>query len=77
MAKSKKRAQENANKVAEKQYDPSDYGATSEIDQGTAVTHEQVTDTYTEGTIDGHIDNVTKDGSLKNKQGKEIPREGF
>jgi hypothetical protein len=72
MAKSKKRAQENANKVAEKQYDPSDYGATSEIDQGTAVTHEQVTDTYTEGTIDGNIDNVTKNGSLRNKQGKDI-----
>jgi Protein of unknown function (DUF4025) len=77
MTKSKKQAQEKANKVAEKQYDPSDYRATSEIDQGTAITHEQVTDTYTEGTIDGNIDNVNKDGSLKNKQGKAIPREGF
>ncbi|MFP7254973.1 hypothetical protein CHH91_10580 [Virgibacillus sp. 7505] len=74
MAKSK---QETANEVAEKMYDAKDYSYTDLIDKGTALTHEQVTDTYTEGTIDGKIDNVRKDGSLKNGEGREIPREGF
>ncbi|MFP7494471.1 YozQ family protein [Terribacillus saccharophilus] len=75
MGKSK---QETANEVADKMYRPQENGGSSNsVDKGISDTHEQVTDTLTEGTVDGKIDNVDKDGSLKNEEGKDIPREGF
>ncbi|MCL7746277.1 YozQ family protein [Halalkalibacter alkaliphilus] len=43
--------------VAENSYQPSDYKSTEEVEQGLAATHEQVSDAYVEGTIDGQIDN--------------------
>ncbi|HSU79907.1 MAG TPA: YozQ family protein [Candidatus Angelobacter sp.] len=49
-----------------KQYDPSDYKKTSIESKGLATTHEQVSDTYTEGTIDGVMEDVN---------GKDIPLE--
>ncbi|MDL4842674.1 YozQ family protein [Aquibacillus rhizosphaerae] len=73
----KKVSQEDTNKVAEKMYDNSDYEASDLIDMGTAITHEQASDDYTEGTIDGEIDSVNENGGLKSDKGKEIPREGF
>ena len=39
-----------------KQYEPSDYLQDSETASGLAVTHEQVSDTYMEGTIDRAIE---------------------
>lgn len=78
MAKNNKKvSQKDANKVAEKMYDPSDYNATNELDQGTAITHEQATDAYTEGSINGKIDDVNENGGLKSDQGEDIPREGY
>lgn len=47
-----------------KQYEPSDYKSESEESKGLAMTHEQVSDTYVEGTVDGVIDDVN---------GKDIP----
>ncbi|WP_328701002.1 YozQ family protein [Aquibacillus kalidii] len=77
MDKKRKEMMENADKVAEKMYDPSDYQSNSERDKGFAITHEQATDNYTEGTIDGKIDDVDSNGQLKSSKGREIDREGF
>ncbi|MCA0971708.1 YozQ family protein [Halobacillus litoralis] len=41
------------------------------------ITEEQASDSYMEGTIDGKIDQVDKDGNLISHEGEEIPREGF
>ncbi|GAE33758.1 YozQ family protein [Halalkalibacter akibai] len=45
-----------ANEVAEQSYQPEDYQSTNEVEKGLATTHEQVSDVYVEGTIDGKID---------------------
>ncbi|MBU9722196.1 MULTISPECIES: YozQ family protein [Bacillaceae] len=68
---------ENAKKVAEKSYHVFDYTSSNESDKGLAITHEQVSDTFTEGTIDGKIDKLKKNGELANHHGEEIPRKGF
>lgn len=63
----------NKNKRIEpltKQYDPSDYNKKGEVSSGLATTHEQVSDTYTEGTIDGKIDHV-------NGKDEDVSRDGF
>jgi hypothetical protein len=62
--------QETSNKLAEKNYEPSDYLKTSELSSGLAATHEQATDAYTEGTVDATIDNI-------NGEDVKIPREGY
>lgn len=49
-----------------KQYDVSDYKKENEESDGLATTHEQVSDVYMEGTIDGVMENVN---------GKDIPLE--
>ncbi len=61
---------EQSNKIAEKNYQSADYNSKNELDSGLATTHEQVSDTYTEGTLEAKIDNV-------NGQDIEIPRKGF
>jgi len=55
------------NKPVTKQYDPSDYLKDNEVSSGLAITHEQVSDTYIEGTIDGTIDDL-------DSKGVQIPR---
>lgn len=42
--------------VAGKYFDPSDYEGTTQLEQGLAETHEQVSDDYFEGTIDQNLD---------------------
>ncbi|MBU8906861.1 YozQ family protein [Desertibacillus haloalkaliphilus] len=56
--------------VAENSYHPSDYDSSLEVEQGLSFTHEQVSDAYVEGTVDGQIDEY---------RGKNIdlPKEGF
>lgn len=66
----------NAEKVAEKNYEVEDYQSNDETASGLAVTHEQVSDAYTEGTIDARIDNVDENGKVSGN-GEEIPRKGF
>lgn len=41
--------------VATNFYQPSDYKSSQEVEIGLAKTHEQVSDTYVEGTVDGNI----------------------
>ncbi len=52
-----------------KLFEPSDYKNQSEVSEGLAITHEQATDTLTEGTIDGVIEDVNgRDIPLKNRK---------
>ncbi|MGF2615913.1 DUF4025 domain-containing protein [Rossellomorea vietnamensis] len=44
--------------LAGRTYDVSDYKKSDELSQGLAMTHEQASDSLTEGTIDGKIDNL-------------------
>ncbi|WP_110928944.1 YozQ family protein [Bacillus massiliglaciei] len=48
----KKVSKKDYEATAGKQYQPSDHEGESQIEQGTALTHEQVSDNYHEGTID-------------------------
>lgn len=43
---------EDSRKVAEKNYETSDYQGTTQIEKGLAETHEQASDDYFEGTVD-------------------------
>ncbi|UFT98285.1 YozQ family protein [Radiobacillus kanasensis] len=63
--------------VARKIYQPEQYTSNNETEQGLAMTHEQASDTLTEGTIDGKIDNVKQNKTLENGQGRDIPRKGY
>ncbi|MDR4435280.1 YozQ family protein [Bacillus tequilensis] len=42
--------------VAGKYFEPSDYKGNTQLEQGLAETHEQVSDDYFEGTIDQNLD---------------------
>lgn len=77
MDKNNNESIENAEKVAEKMYDVSDYKSNDSVDKGIAITHEQVSDDYMEGTIDAKIDKLDKNGQLKSHKGEEIPRRGY
>ncbi|MFN2746319.1 MULTISPECIES: YozQ family protein [unclassified Bacillus (in: firmicutes)] len=46
----------NDTDVAGKNFDPSDYKGTTQLEKGLAETHEQVSDDYFEGTIDQNLD---------------------
>jgi hypothetical protein len=61
-----------ADHVADKMYEAADYKSDNPMDKGIGLTHEQVSDTYTEGTIDGKIDAVDKDGQLKSHDGEPL-----
>ncbi|MFC3041044.1 YozQ family protein [Virgibacillus xinjiangensis] len=67
----------DAGKVAEKIYAPDDYHSADDLSKGMAVTHEQVSDDYMEGTIDGKIDQLDEQGELTSKDGKGIQRNGY
>ncbi|WP_289135985.1 YozQ family protein [uncultured Brevibacillus sp.] len=45
-------------------YDPSYYKSTSQTEKGLAVTHEQASDVYVEGTNDGNIDEKTRENNV-------------
>ena len=72
-----KHAKKSAEKVAEKMYDVQDYNSNNQVDKGTAITHEQVSDGYIEGTIDGKIDNINENDQLTSHDGEDIPRKGY
>lgn len=50
--------QTQSSNLSDKQYDPADYTKNDSLSQAFAVTHEQVSDTYTEGTVDGVMEDV-------------------
>ncbi|TCT20321.1 uncharacterized protein DUF4025 [Melghiribacillus thermohalophilus] len=56
--------------LAEKNYDPEDYNRKDEMSRGLAITHEQASDTLTEGTIDGKIERSSG-------KREDLSREGF
>nr|WP_245203625.1 YozQ family protein [Ammoniphilus resinae] len=58
--------------MAAKNYEVTDYQSGSELENGLAVTHEQVSDVYMEGTVDATIENYQGTG-----EDVKIPEEGF
>ncbi|MBH0230987.1 YozQ family protein [Halobacillus yeomjeoni] len=46
----------------------------AEFSEGLSITQEQVNDTLAEGTIDGKIDQVDKNGRLISHDGEEIKK---
>ena len=70
LANKKEAIQQENLKVAGKVYDPSDYKSNSVVSNGIAITHEQSSDTLTEGTIDATIDDL-------NGKDVKIPRTGY
>lgn len=58
----------SSTKIAEKNYEPSDYQNKNELNAGLAVTHEQVSDSFAEGNSDAVIDNLEgKNVTIKRK----------
>ncbi|WP_409253977.1 YozQ family protein [Bacillus sp. SCS-153A] len=53
-----KKQQAQSTKLAGRTYEAADYNKNDELSQGLAMTHEQASDSLTEGTIDGKIDKV-------------------
>ncbi len=71
MTKNNHEIPQNENlKIAGKTFDPADYQSNSLEAKGLAITHEQTSDTWTEGTIEAKIDDV-------NGKDIEIPRTGY
>ncbi|MET3697154.1 uncharacterized protein DUF4025 [Bacillus oleivorans] len=57
--------------VAGRIFDVQDYDKKDETSAGLAMTHEQATDDYTEGTVDGRMENVAgEDISLQEPRKK-------
>lgn len=56
--------------LSDKHYDVKDYDARDQLSSGLAVAHEQVSDTYMEGTVDAKIE-------LSNGEQIDIPRKGY
>nr|WP_058307332.1 YozQ family protein [Gracilibacillus massiliensis] len=77
MVKSNRKPMNSSGKVAEEMYDVKDYNSQDQTEKGLAITHEQVSDDYMEGAIDGKIDRTNKNGELKSHDGEDIPRKGY
>ncbi|WP_431804325.1 YozQ family protein [Halobacillus andaensis] len=58
--------------IGDRKYEAADYERNDETSKGLADTHEQVSDTLTEGTYDAKIDEVDEDGHLITHKGKNI-----
>ncbi|WP_227935637.1 YozQ family protein [Alkalihalobacillus deserti] len=58
MANNKNEKLPKTEEVAERSFQAEDVHSSNEVEQGLATTHEQVSDTFVEGTIDGKIDDV-------------------
>jgi hypothetical protein len=57
--------------IAGKSYEPSDYSRSSFVSNALATTHEQVSDAYVEGTVDGVMDDVNgRDIPLAEREGR-------
>ncbi|SFF91095.1 Protein of unknown function [Halobacillus alkaliphilus] len=72
-----KNKKQKIEEIAERNYEQADYEKTDEASQGLSVTHEQVSDTMTEGSIDGNIDQLDQDGNLISHEGKPLSRDCF
>lgn len=56
-----KRTKLDRNQIAGRQYEVDDYKRQDELSSGLAITHEQVSDDYTEGTIDTMVEDNVED----------------
>ncbi|MCA1030372.1 YozQ family protein [Bacillus timonensis] len=56
MLKNQKNNENSSTKIAGRSYQVDDYEGSNELSAGLAETHEQVSDTLTEGTIDQNKD---------------------
>lgn len=56
--------------IADRVYEPEDYQKKDQVSSGLATTHEQVSDTFTEGEIQAVLDDVSGEDI-------EIPRKGY
>ena len=54
----KKKTSDQNTEIAGRIYEPSDYEKKDQLSAGLATTHEQASDTYTEGEIGAVIDDV-------------------
>ncbi|WCN39547.1 YozQ family protein [Aneurinibacillus uraniidurans] len=52
----------DARTIGDKQYDVRDYQSNTFVSKGLAATHEQVSDTYTEGTLEAVIESSESEG---------------
>lgn len=69
--------QDNGKKLAGRYFEIEDYDKQDETSAGLAVTHEQVSDDYTEGTIDGTIEDVAGENiDLKNRLNRKSNTKG-
>lgn len=66
-----KQIDEKEKTVADKTYQYSDYYSNDQLSKGMAISHEQVSDTYMEGTIDQVKGNSNRD---EHENSEEIPR---
>ncbi|HEY4552020.1 MAG TPA: YozQ family protein [Bacillaceae bacterium] len=66
----KEREFKSSSKIGGRTYHPSDSKDGSVLSSGLAMTHEQVSDAYVEGTIDGKLEDV-KGTDI------DLPDEGF
>ncbi|MFD2922677.1 YozQ family protein [Halobacillus naozhouensis] len=58
--------------IGDRRYESADYERRDDISQGLATTHEQASDTLTEGTYDAQVDQVDQDGRLVSHKGKHL-----
>ncbi|WP_337017142.1 YozQ family protein [Oceanobacillus massiliensis] len=68
----KKKIDEKAKTVADKTYQNSDYYSKDQLSKGMAISHEQVSDKYMEGTVDRMEGHNERDDHEEEGQ---IPRE--
>ncbi|GAA0325873.1 hypothetical protein GCM10008967_15560 [Bacillus carboniphilus] len=66
-----KNDQQYGKNIAGKQFDTEDYNKQDETSAGLAVTHEQASDDYFEGTIDGTMENVAGEDIPLQKRRKQ------
>ncbi|AXN41121.1 YozQ family protein [Peribacillus butanolivorans] len=57
--------------IAGRIYDVSDYKRKDTLSSGLAKTHEQVSDTYTEGEMQSVVDDVGKNIEIKGEEAEE------
>ncbi|MDP4083139.1 MAG: YozQ family protein [Bacillota bacterium] len=62
-----KKLPNDSTKLAGRTFDTSDYEKNDTLSNGLATTHEQVSDTYTEGEIGAVIDDVNREDIPLNK----------
>ncbi len=77
MSKNKRKPISSSEKVANNHYNVNHYNSQDQTEKGLAITHEQASDNYMEGTIDAKIDETNENDEVTSHDGEEIPRKGY